>query len=192
LACRQIDKVPYEHLAIDQLNEHFKKFGLIVNIQLFPHEKRALIEFSSNAEAQAAVKSPDPIFGNRYGVLLTLPHCIEVVMILCFLCRFIKVFFYNAEENGAEKPGFHQNRAEELAEAQKERAEAQKEKAAAAAASAALLEQKRLEILDKKKELQKQKDLVLDKLIEEQKSVQRTFLEVHYFNHHTNLLPQIC
>jgi len=106
--------------------------------------------------------------------------------------RFIKVFFYNAEENGAEKPGFHQNRAEELAEAQKEKAEAQKEKAAAAAAAAALLEQKRLEILDKKKELQKQKDLVLDKLIEEQKSVQRTFLEVHYFNHRTNLLPQIC
>jgi len=74
--CIQIDKVPYEHLAIDQLNEHFKKFGLIVNIQLFPHEKRALIEFSSNAEAQAAVKSPDPIFGNRYGFLPSFPHIV--------------------------------------------------------------------------------------------------------------------
>jgi len=61
----QVDRVPLEHLTIDKLNEHFKKFGLIVNIQLVPQEKRALVEFSTVQEAFQAVKSPEAIFGNR-------------------------------------------------------------------------------------------------------------------------------
>jgi len=53
---------------IGSLNEHFGKFGRIMQIQLNYDgaPDSALITFSTRAEAQMAFRSTDPILNNRF------------------------------------------------------------------------------------------------------------------------------
>ncbi|XP_060533115.1 zinc finger protein swm [Cylas formicarius] len=75
----ELKKVPVGMNTITHLNNHFAKFGKIVNIQV-QYEgdaEAALITFSSHAEANAAYRSTEAVLNNR----------------------FIKVFWHNAAAN---------------------------------------------------------------------------------------------
>ncbi|OZJ01931.1 hypothetical protein BZG36_04838 [Bifiguratus adelaidae] len=61
-----VENIPQEFLSLDKVNEFFKKFGTLDNITVERHNSRAIVQFSSNSEASAAYNSPDPIFGNRF------------------------------------------------------------------------------------------------------------------------------
>lgn len=59
-----IDNIPPEHCQMTTINDYFKKFGSITNISLQPH--KALVSFNTREEAEAAHQSPDAIFDNRF------------------------------------------------------------------------------------------------------------------------------
>lgn len=76
----ELKKVPQGMNSITHLNNHFSKFGKIVNIQV-QYEgdpEAAIITFSSHAEANAAYRSTEAVLNNR----------------------FIKVFWHNANNEG--------------------------------------------------------------------------------------------
>lgn len=75
--CLEIKKIPRGLNNISVLNNHFSKFGKIVNLQVgFNGDSEgALITFASHAEAQAAYRSTEAVLNNR----------------------FIKVFWHNKE-----------------------------------------------------------------------------------------------
>ena len=77
----ELKKVPRGVNNITHLNNHFAKFGKIVNIQVqFGGDpEAALVTFSSHAEANAAYRSTEAVLNNR----------------------FIKVFWHNNNNNGA-------------------------------------------------------------------------------------------
>jgi hypothetical protein len=63
-----VRNVPAEKLSLGALNEFFKAFGSVVNIQLRPthNPDHAFIEFSQRSEARAAFDSVDAVLGNRH------------------------------------------------------------------------------------------------------------------------------
>ncbi|CAI4220960.1 unnamed protein product [Auanema sp. JU1783] len=75
----QVKKIPPEQNNISKLNEHFASFGTIVNLQVHFNgdPESALITYNSRQEAVNAMKSPTPVLNNR----------------------FIKLFWYNPENN---------------------------------------------------------------------------------------------
>jgi hypothetical protein len=58
--------VPHKDNSISKLDEHFNKFGTIVNIEVLQNEKKAKIKYSSHRDAHNALKSPEAVFGNRF------------------------------------------------------------------------------------------------------------------------------
>lgn len=68
---------------MDKLNEWFKRFGTIVNIQIDLNALRAVIQFTDFNDAKSAFNSPDAVFGNR----------------------FVKVFWHRADETPASVVG---------------------------------------------------------------------------------------
>lgn len=85
-----LENVPAEHLELIKINEYFKRFGTITNIQIDAPGQKALVDFARPEEAKAAHGCPDAVFGNR----------------------FVRIFFQRLEdaENGGistplEKPG---------------------------------------------------------------------------------------
>lgn len=74
-----VKKIPRGVNNITHLNNHFAKFGKIVNIQVqFEGDpEAALVTFSSHAEANAAYRSTEAVLNNR----------------------FIKVFWHNNNNN---------------------------------------------------------------------------------------------
>ncbi|KAL1021647.1 hypothetical protein UPYG_G00016110 [Umbra pygmaea] len=65
LAVRQI---PPELNNISKLNEHFSKFGTIVNLQVAygGDPESALVQFASHEEAKRAMQSPEAVLNNRF------------------------------------------------------------------------------------------------------------------------------
>ncbi|CAO1634163.1 unnamed protein product [Sympodiomycopsis kandeliae] len=61
-----IENVPSDSLDLIKINDYFKRFGTITNIQIDAQLAKALVSYSSSAEAKAAHESPDVIFGNRF------------------------------------------------------------------------------------------------------------------------------
>ncbi|KAK9701193.1 hypothetical protein K7432_011827 [Basidiobolus ranarum] len=61
-----VENIPHEFCTIDKVNEFFKKFGVVTNINLDFHGHKAVVQFSSNSEAYKAYNSPEPIFDNRF------------------------------------------------------------------------------------------------------------------------------
>lgn len=61
-------KIPSSLNTVDKMKQHFSKFGSIVDIQCHydNFNDAALVQFSSNTEAFAAFKSPQPVFNNRF------------------------------------------------------------------------------------------------------------------------------
>jgi hypothetical protein len=51
--------IPRDLNTIGKIDEHFSKFGPIVNIEILQNEKKARVKFSSHRDAVAAMKSPE-------------------------------------------------------------------------------------------------------------------------------------
>uniref|UniRef100_A0A8D0HBX3 RNA binding motif protein 27 n=1 Tax=Sphenodon punctatus TaxID=8508 RepID=A0A8D0HBX3_SPHPU len=64
----EVRKIPPELNNITQLNEHFSKFGTIVNIQVaFKNDpEAALIQYLTNDEARRAISSTEAVLNNRF------------------------------------------------------------------------------------------------------------------------------
>ncbi|KAM6357500.1 RNA-binding protein 27-like isoform 3-T5 [Alca torda] len=64
----EVRKIPSELNNITQLNEHFSKFGTIVNIQVaFQNDpEAALIQYLTNDEARKAISSTEAVLNNRF------------------------------------------------------------------------------------------------------------------------------
>ncbi|NWJ11588.1 RBM27 protein, partial [Crypturellus undulatus] len=64
----EVRKIPPELNNITQLNEHFSKFGTIVNIQVaFQNDpEAALIQYLTNDEARKAISSTKAVLNNRF------------------------------------------------------------------------------------------------------------------------------
>ena len=60
-----VANVPEDKCNFGDLNNYFSKFGSLSNIRLLP-SNRALLEFSTRQQAQAALNSVDAVFGNRH------------------------------------------------------------------------------------------------------------------------------
>ncbi|GAB6027315.1 hypothetical protein CHUAL_001598 [Chamberlinius hualienensis] len=67
-AMLELRKIPQGLNSITQLNNHFSKFGKIVNLQVCYEgdPEAALIQFSSHAEAHAAHRSTEAVLNNRF------------------------------------------------------------------------------------------------------------------------------
>lgn len=61
-----VEKIPTEFCQISTVNDFFAKFGTITNISVVPHMQKAVIQYSTRAEAESAYSSPDAIFDNRF------------------------------------------------------------------------------------------------------------------------------
>ncbi|KAG0306294.1 hypothetical protein BGZ97_000799, partial [Linnemannia gamsii] len=61
-----VENIPDEFNTIDKVNEFFKSFGSLTNIQVDQPAHKALIQYSTRDEASAAYNSPEVIFGNRF------------------------------------------------------------------------------------------------------------------------------
>lgn len=61
-----VENIPKEHCVIDKVNEYFKQFGTITNISLETELSKAVVQYSSHQEADAAYSSPEVIFNNRF------------------------------------------------------------------------------------------------------------------------------
>ncbi|GJJ09424.1 hypothetical protein Clacol_003646 [Clathrus columnatus] len=61
-----VEKIPDDRLSLEAVNDWFKRFGVVTNVAIDPSGSKALVSFSSHAEAVAAWKSEEAIFGNRF------------------------------------------------------------------------------------------------------------------------------
>lgn len=61
-----VENIPPESLELIKINEFFKRFGTITNIQVDVPGKKALVEYSKPEEAKAAISCPDAVLGNRF------------------------------------------------------------------------------------------------------------------------------
>ncbi|KAL7844700.1 hypothetical protein SRHO_G00232390 [Serrasalmus rhombeus] len=64
----EVRKIPRELNNITKLNEHFSKFGTIVNIQVAfgGDPEAALIQYTANEEARRAISSTEAVLNNRF------------------------------------------------------------------------------------------------------------------------------
>lgn len=64
----EVRKIPRELNSITKLNEHFSKFGTIVNIQVVfgGDPEAALIQYTKNEEARRAISSTEAVLNNRF------------------------------------------------------------------------------------------------------------------------------
>uniref|UniRef100_A0A8D2QII5 RNA binding motif protein 27 n=1 Tax=Zonotrichia albicollis TaxID=44394 RepID=A0A8D2QII5_ZONAL len=71
----EVRKIPPELNNITQLNEHFSKFGTIVNIQVaFQNDpEAALIQYLTNDEARKAISSTEAVLSNRFIRVMNKP-----------------------------------------------------------------------------------------------------------------------
>ncbi|KAI8384722.1 uncharacterized protein BYT42DRAFT_563451 [Radiomyces spectabilis] len=142
-----VDNLPPEVCQISKINDYFKRFGTITNITVqFP---KATLQFSTRAEAEAAYNSPESIFDNR----------------------FIKVYWYK-EDSANNAPA-----TTEIKSAVPEPVKNEPDPDAIAARAAELArirEEKQKKHQERMKailELQKQKEQLLQRQIDEQKAL---------------------
>ncbi|KAF3655289.1 putative trithorax group protein osa-like [Capsicum annuum] len=62
--------IPQKDNKPDVLLSHFKKFGEVIDIHIPLSGDRAFVQFSKREEAEAALKAPDAVMGNRFIKLL--------------------------------------------------------------------------------------------------------------------------
>ena len=63
-----VKKIPIDLNRLDKMQQHFSKFGQLVEIQCQYEQMpdTALIKFATNPQAFAAYKCPQPVFNNRF------------------------------------------------------------------------------------------------------------------------------
>jgi RNA-binding protein 26 len=65
-----ITDVPRESCNMAAITEYFSQFGDVTSVAVEGHSRRALVSFTSNAEAYQAWKSDAAVFGNRHVKVL--------------------------------------------------------------------------------------------------------------------------
>lgn len=58
--------IPVKENRKENLISHFQKFGQVVDIYIPMHSDRAFVQFLKRQEAEAALKAPDAVMGNRF------------------------------------------------------------------------------------------------------------------------------
>ncbi|XP_044502345.1 zinc finger CCCH domain-containing protein 41 isoform X2 [Mangifera indica] len=61
-----VNGIPQKHNRREALFSHFRKFGEVVDIYIPLNSERAFVQFSKREEAEAALKAPDAVMGNRF------------------------------------------------------------------------------------------------------------------------------
>ncbi|KAL3526084.1 hypothetical protein ACH5RR_014456 [Cinchona calisaya] len=61
-----VSGIPQKENKREALLLHFKKFGEVIDIYIPSNSERAFVQFSKREEAEAALKAPDAVMGNRF------------------------------------------------------------------------------------------------------------------------------
>lgn len=61
-----VNGIPHKSNRRETLLAHFKKFGEVIDIYIPTNSERAFVQFSKREEAEAALKAPDAVMGNRF------------------------------------------------------------------------------------------------------------------------------
>ncbi|KAF2316372.1 hypothetical protein GH714_041713 [Hevea brasiliensis] len=61
-----VSGIPQKNNKRDALLSHFQKFGEVVDIYIPLNSERAFVQFSKREEAEAALRAPDAVMGNRF------------------------------------------------------------------------------------------------------------------------------
>ncbi|CAM8999809.1 unnamed protein product [Rhodiola kirilowii] len=61
-----VDGIPQKNNNKEALISHFQKFGEIIDIYIPLSSEKAFVQFSTREEAEAALKAPDAVMGNRF------------------------------------------------------------------------------------------------------------------------------
>ncbi|KAF6986562.1 hypothetical protein CFC21_004300 [Triticum aestivum] len=61
-----VNGIPPESNRWEALLSHFEKFGQVIDIYVPANSEKAFIQFSKREEAEAALKAPDAVMGNRF------------------------------------------------------------------------------------------------------------------------------
>lgn len=61
-----VNGIPQESNRWEALLSHFKKFGQVIDIYVPANSEKAFVQFSKREEAEAALKAPDAVMGNRF------------------------------------------------------------------------------------------------------------------------------
>lgn len=65
-----ITDIPNQKLSVQPIRDYFSQFGEVTNVALEARSARALVSFTSNAEAYQAWKSDEAVFGSRHVKVL--------------------------------------------------------------------------------------------------------------------------
>ncbi|CAK9176152.1 unnamed protein product [Ilex paraguariensis] len=61
-----VNGIPQKNNKRESLYSHFCKFGEVIDIYIPSNSERAFVQFSKREEAEAALKAPDAVMGNRF------------------------------------------------------------------------------------------------------------------------------
>ncbi|XP_077219961.1 zinc finger CCCH domain-containing protein 27-like isoform X2 [Tasmannia lanceolata] len=61
-----VNGIPLKNNKREALLSHFQKFGEVIDIYIPLNSERAFVQFSKREEAEAALKAPDAVMGNRF------------------------------------------------------------------------------------------------------------------------------
>ncbi|XP_031094352.1 zinc finger CCCH domain-containing protein 41 [Ipomoea triloba] len=61
-----VNGIPQKDNRREAIFSHFKKFGEVIDIYIPQKNERAFVQFSKREEAEAALKAPDAVMGNRF------------------------------------------------------------------------------------------------------------------------------
>ncbi|KAJ6734626.1 ZINC FINGER PROTEIN SWM [Salix purpurea] len=61
-----VNGIPQKSNRREALLSHFQKFGEVIDIYIPLNTERAFVQFSKREEAEAALKAPDAVMGNRF------------------------------------------------------------------------------------------------------------------------------
>ncbi|XWS40705.1 hypothetical protein CRYUN_Cryun17cG0018300 [Craigia yunnanensis] len=61
-----VNGIPQKSNKREALLSHFRKFGEVIDIYIPLNSERAFVQFSRREEAEAALKAPDAVMGNRF------------------------------------------------------------------------------------------------------------------------------
>lgn len=60
-----VKRIPKDLNSIEQINTHFKQFGEILNVQVYPNKNAAQVCFATEDAAAAALASKEPVLGSK-------------------------------------------------------------------------------------------------------------------------------
>ncbi|KAJ0962525.1 hypothetical protein J5N97_027647 [Dioscorea zingiberensis] len=61
-----VNGIPQKNNRRDALLSHFQKFGKVIDIYIPVSSEKAFVQFSKREEAEAALRAPDAVMGNRF------------------------------------------------------------------------------------------------------------------------------